>query len=386
MKISAIETFYFSPPVGNTLLFVRVTTDDGLYGWGEAYVGGGQPRAVAEHIAAMTRVLIGRNPLHIRQLALALFDDFAIRQVSFDSQCAWSAIEIALWDILGKHANLPVYQLLGGPTRSEIRVYANGWWIGAQDLDDVIRRAVAVVASGYDAIKWDPIPGPRRTFISRRDEDESVVRLFALRDAVGPDVEIMIDGHRRLSPTIATRLAKRFSEAGITWYEEPCPPENLAETAQVRRDIDLPVVVGEAFCTREQFLPVFALGAADIINPDVCAVGGISAMLDIAALAQLHAVAVSPHNSNSTLIGLAAAVHVSALIPNFTIAEVFVNLTEACDAIASPGLKVEGGWIALPEKPGLGVDIDVAALQRLPYQEKPPRKLRELSDEYPARQ
>jgi len=385
VKIRDIETFLFSPERGGTLLFVRVMTTDDLYGWGEAYVGGGQATAVAEHVHAIERAVIGRDPRHIRQLALALFDDFAIRQVSFDYQCAWSAIEIALWDILGKSAGLPVHQLLGGKIRNDLRVYANGWWIGAGGLDDVLERAVAITAQGYDAIKWDPIPGPRRTFISRQDEDAAVARLLALREAVGPKVEIMVDGHRRLAPAQAIRLGERFMEADIAWYEEPCPPDNLELTAQVRSRISAPVVVGEAFCSKEQFLPVFASGAADIINPDVCAVGGIGVIFDIAAMAQVHGVAISPHNSTSTAVGLAATAQVASLMPNFMIAEVFVNLIEDCAALAVEPLPVAAGWLQVPDAPGLGIDLDVERLRRHDYRPSAPRKIRHVADEFPVR-
>ena len=132
-------------------------------------------------------------------------------------------------------------------------------------------------------------------------------------------------------------------------------------------------------------MPVFQNGAADILNPDTCAVGGISAMLDIAALAQPHAVAISPHNFHSTLVGLAATAHVSALIPNFTIAEVFVNLVDACEDIALDSIRPEAGWLSLPTGPGLGVDIDIAALKRHPYRDTPAKPLRHHGDEFPRR-
>ncbi len=385
MIITRVETHFFHPGQAKNLLFVRIETDQGLYGWGESYVSAKKEKVVGAYVDSLAEVLVGRSALNIRHLGQVLLDDFAIRRVSVDFLCAWSAIEIALWDILGKHAGLPVHQLLGGAVRGSVRVYANGWWFGAKDLDDVLRRAVDVTRQGYDAIKWDPIPGPWRTFISKQDEDQAVFNLKALRDAVGPDVDILIDGHRRLAPAHAIRLAARFEDIGIGWYEEPCPPENLALTAEVRRNIKAPIVIGEALYTKEQFLPVFQNGAADILNPDTCAVGGISAMLDIAALAQPHAVAISPHNFNSTLVGLAATAHVSALIPNFTIAEVFVNLVDACEDIALDSIRPEAGWLSLPTGPGLGVDIDIAALKRHPYRDTPAKPLRHHGDEFPRR-
>jgi galactonate dehydratase len=385
MKIARVETFLFDPGSGKNLFFVRIETDDGLHGWGEAYVGGKKEKVVQQYLDAIAPLLIGRDAFQIRHLGQTLADDFAIRRTSFDFLAAWSAIEIASWDIVAKAAGLPVYNLLGGAVRERIRVYANGWWFGAKGIDETVARAVEVVRRGHDAIKWDPIPGPWRTFISRADEDEAVAHVAAMRDAVGPGVELLVDGHRRLAPVHAIRLAERFAPYDIGWYEEPCPPENLDLTVEVKRTTRIPIVIGEALYTKEQFLPLFEKRAADIINPDTCAVGGISAMLDLATLAQPHAIGVSPHNYNSPLVGLAATVHVSALIQNFVIAELFVNLEEPCRPLARQGLVVEGGWVELPTTPGLGVDLDREALLEKPYRDLGSKPLRHYTEEFPRR-
>ena len=385
MKIERIETFFFNPGTAKNLLFVRIETDEGLHGWGEAYVSGKKEKVVDEYLRAIAPLAVGRDVFQIRHLGQVLLDDFAIRRNSIDFLCAFSALEIACWDIIGKKAGLPVYNLLGGAVRERIRVYANGWWFGAKGIDETVARAVKVVEQGYTAIKWDPIPGPWRTYIAKADEDEAVAHVQAMREAVGPDVDLLVDGHRRLAPVHAIRLAERFAEYGIGWYEEPCPPENLELTAAVKRSTNIPVVVGEALYTKEQFLPVFEKRAADIINPDICAVGGITAMLEIAALAAPHAVAVSPHNFNSPIVGLAATVHLSALITNFTIAELFVNLLEPTWELARPGLTFDSGWVDLPTAPGLGVDLDQDELRRRPYGSLPGKGLRHYWEEFPRK-
>lgn len=385
MKITNIETFLFHPGSGKNLLFVRVETSDGTYGWGEAYVGVKKEGVVEKYIQAMAPYLVGRSPYTIRHMAQVMFDDFAIRRTSVDFLCAWSAIEIALWDVVGKLSGQPVYNLLGGPVREKIRIYANGWWYGVTNIDETVERALEVKAMGYTALKWDPFPGPWRTFISREEEDYAVDNVRAVREALGPDVDLLIDAHRRVAPHHAIRVARRLEEFGIYFYEEPCLSDNIDLVAEVRRSIATPVVTGETLYTKEQFAQVFEKRAADILNPDICAVGGILQMLDIAAMAQPHAVAISPHNYNSPIVGLAATVHFSALIPNFLIAECFINLSEACAEIAAPGLTIENGWVDLPTGPGLGVDIDVDALRRRPYKDFPHKDMRQYWEEFPRK-
>ncbi|TBW41281.1 mandelate racemase/muconate lactonizing enzyme family protein [Siculibacillus lacustris] len=385
MKIERIETFLFHPGSGKNLLFVRIETDEGVHGWGEAYVGVKKETIVEDWIKAMAPHVIGRSPFNIRHTGQILFDDFAIRRTSVEFLCAWSAIEIALWDIVGKIAGLPVYDLLGGASREKVRIYANGWWYGVSTIDQTVERALEIKARGFTALKWDPFPGPWRTFISAAEEDYAVANVRAVREALGPDVDLLIDAHRRVAPHHAIRVARRLEEFGIFCYEEPCLSDNIDLVAEVRRAISTPVVTGETLYTKEQFAQVFEKRAADILNPDVCAVGGILQMLDIASAAQPHAVAISPHNYNSPIVGLAATVHVSALIPNFLIAECFVNLEPACAEIAAPGLVSEAGWVDLPTAPGLGVDIDVEALRERPYRAFPHKDYRQYWEEFPRK-
>lgn len=385
MKIERIETFLFHPGSGKNLLFVRIETDTGLHGWGEAYVGVKKEKIVQGYIQSMAPYLVGRSPFTIRHMAQVMFDDFAIRRTSVDFLCAWSALEIALWDIVGKAAGQPVYNLLGGPCREQVRIYANGWWYGVTNIEQTVEKALQVKAMGFTALKWDPFPGPWRTFISRAEEDYAVENVRAMRAALGPDVDLLIDAHRRVAPHHAARVARRLEEFDIFCYEEPCLSDNIDLVAEVRHAISTPVVTGETLYTKEQFAQVFEKRAADILNPDVCAVGGILQMLDIAAMAQPHAVAISPHNYNSPIIGLAATVHLSALIPNFLIAECFINLSEACAEIAAPGLAMSAGWVDLPTQPGLGVDIDVEALRKRPYQDFPHKDMRQYWEEFPRK-
>lgn len=385
LKIEKVETYLFHPGSGKNLLFCRIVCDDGTYGWGESYVGVKKEKIVEGWIRAMAPYVVGRSPYSIRHTGQVMFDDFAIRRTSVDFLCAWSALEIAMWDIVGKKANLPLYNLFGGASRERVRVYANGWWYGADSIESTVAKAVKVKEAGYTALKWDPFPGPWRTFVTSQEEDYAVDCVRAMRDALGPDMELLIDAHRRVAPMHAIRVARRIAEFGIYCYEEPCLSDNLDLVAEVRRNIDIPVVTGETLYTKEDYARCFEKRAADIINPEICAVGGMQAMFDLAAMAQPHAVAVSPHNYNSTIVGLAATVHFSAVIPNFTIAECFVNLKPACDAIDVHPLNIDRGWVDLPTGPGLGIDIDLDALARHPYKDFPHKDMRQYWEEFPRR-
>jgi len=207
----------------------------------------------------------------------------------------------------------------------------------------------------------------------------------AMREALGPDFTLLVEVHRRLAPMHAIRIGKRIAEFDIGWYEEPCLCDNIELVAEVRRNVPIPIVTGEAIYSKEAFAGALTARAADILNPDICNCGGISAMLDIAAMAQPHAVAIAPHNYNSTLVGLAATVNFSAVIPNFWIAEFFVNLRPACDEVAVQPITVRDGWAELPTVPGHGIDIDVARLKARPYRDMGGKGLRQYWEEFPRK-
>lgn len=385
MKIARVESFLFDPGSTRNMLFCRIETESGVHGWGEAYVTAETEKSVDAFLRAMVPHLIGRSAFDTRHTAHVLFNDFVIRRNSVGFLSALSAVEIAMWDIIGKVAGQPVYNLLGGRSRERVRVYANGWNDEPGTLDDTIERALKVKALGYTALKFGPMPGPARSFIDREDEETAVQTVKRMREALGPEMELMVEISRRLSPSHAIRIGRRIAEYDITWYEEPCLADNIALVAEVRRHVPIPIVTGETLYTKEGFLPVFETRAADILNPDACAMGGITPLLEVAGMAAPHAMAIAPHNNNSTLAGLAATVHVSATIPNFLIAECFINRLSACEEIATATIKVENGWAELPSVPGLGIDIDADRLRKFPYRAFPPRRLRHSWEEFPRR-
>ena len=276
LKIARVETFLFDPGTAKNLLFCRVETEDGLHGWGEAYVTAGKEPVIEQCLQAMAKHVIGRSALNIRHTGQILFDDFAIRRASLDLLSAWSALEIAMWDIVAKRAGLPLYNMLGGASRERVRVYANGWSNGSESIEANIERALKVKEMGFTALKWDPFPGPWRSFIHREDEEHVVRYVRAMREALGPDFALLVEVHRRLAPMHAIRIGKRIAEFDIGWYEEPCLCDNIELVAEVRRNVPIPIVTGEAIYSKEAFAAALAARAADILNPDICNCGGIT--------------------------------------------------------------------------------------------------------------
>jgi galactonate dehydratase len=365
MKVATVTPFLVDTGGSKSWLFVKLETDDGLIGWGEAYTQQDRDGAMLAHLTEMGRFLIGRSPFAIKHFTSVMYLDYALRRPAMDFWSALSALEQALWDIVGKACNQPVYNLLGGPCRDRIRVYANGWSDGANQPDELAERACDVVRHGFTGMKFDPFSNPWRTHIGRQQEDLAVERVKAVRDAVGPEIEILVEVHRRLSPNEAIRIANRLEEFSPFWYEEPIDAEDMDGLAEVRRRINLPVVTGEALYSKSQFAQVFAQRAADILNPDVCNCGGILALKEIASAAEPWHVTVAPHNYNSTTLGLASTLQVAACIPNFLIAEYFVNFQSlGAEITAGPAFEAKDSHISLPTTPGLGVELDEAALQR----------------------
>ena len=390
MRISDVKTFLVNPTGhlagmigGKHWLFVKVETDSGIVGWGESYTQLDRDRNIERHVHELKRYLVGRDPSHIKHFTQMVYDDFCGRRGSMDLFCALSGIEQAMWDVVGKDLGVPVYTLLGGPCRDRIRVYANGWYAGARTPDDHAEKALATVAEGFSALKFDPFPGRWRLHVGKEVEDAAVANVRAVREAVGPDVDILVEGHRRLAPMHAIRVARRLESYAPYWYEEPVPAENLAALAEVRQATVIPVVTGEALYTKAAFRPVLEQRAVDIINPDVCNCGGILELREIAAMAETHYVAMAPHNYNSTSMGLAATVHACAGMPNFIITEYFVNFRETANAISQPSLTPVDSAIPLPTEPGLGVELDEAELLKRPYSQHRVRGLPIYSDEGP---
>lgn len=381
MKIVNVECLVVHPGWRKNFIFVRIETDEGIIGWGEAYNQYDRDRPIAAQVEEYGRYLIGRDPFQIRHILQIAFDDYAQRRSSLEWWCALSGIEQALWDIVGKATKQPVYNLLGGAVRSKIKVYANGWGYKLREPEDYVRGAEKALADGYTALKFDPLPRPWRTYIPREHIKHATKVVRAMRDAFGSDVELLLDIHRRLSPRHAIELSSALAEFEPYWLEEPCQAENIDALAEVRAASDIPVVTGEALYGRAGFRPVFRARAADVINPDVANCGGILELLMIAAAAETEMIAVSPHNYNSTTLALSATVQASACMPNFIITEYFLPFEEFGAKMFRNPLKPVNGYIELPTEPGLGLEPDEEVIRSMPYKAYPAREFRLPEDE-----
>lgn len=382
MKIKSVRTFLVDPSaekagvIGHKQwLFVSLEADNGLRGWGECYTQLDRDRSTECLVRELGRYLVGASPFSTKHFLQMVYDDFSARRGSMDLYCAASGLEQAMWDLCGKKLGVPVYNLLGGPCRPRIKVYANGWYSGCRTPEDLARAAREIKARGFRALKFDPFPGPWRYWIDKDAEERAVANVAAVREAVGPDIEVLVEAHRRLAPAVATSVGKRLAPLRPFWYEEPVAPENLPGLAEVRRDTGLRIVSGEALYTKAGFRELFERRAADIINPDVANCGGILELKEIAAMAEPYMVAVAPHNYNSTTVALAASVQAAAVMPNFLILEYFVNFEATGREVAVEPLEVRDGAIELPTRPGLGIELREEALAKRPYREAQARKL-----------
>tara|TARA_B100001167_G_C16762561_1_gene302277 strand:+ start:344 stop:1216 length:873 start_codon:yes stop_codon:yes gene_type:complete len=278
-----------------------------------------------------------------------------------------SGIDIALWDLRGKILGVPVYQLLGGPFRNKLRVYANGWYTNPASPDLIAEEAKKVVEMGYTAMKFDPFGKIAYTTISPEEAQLSVDRVAAVREAVGPNVDILIEVHARFNVYTAVGLAKRMEQYRPFWYEEPVSQENTNEMRQVRDRINIPVATGERLYLKFPFFDLVKNEAVDILQPDICNAGGITELHKIGSMAEAQHVMMAPHNTNSA-VGTVASFHLDTAMPNFLIQEYHAEFYEPHYFQVVQGLpRQKDGYVNLPEGPGLGISLDNELLDKHPY-------------------
>ncbi|MCL0030591.1 mandelate racemase/muconate lactonizing enzyme family protein [Dehalococcoidia bacterium] len=381
MKIIDVKTFKWNPGSGKNFLYVKLLTDNGLVGWGEAYTQSDRDVQIEAHILELSRYLIDRDPFQIKHFMHVAHEDFATKRSSMDLSCALSGIEIALWDIIGKALDQPIYNLLGGPVRPRLRLYANGWAEG-NNPDAIANQALNIVSErGFEALKFDPFPGPWREYVNKEELDQAALIVRRVREAVGPKIDLLIEAHRRFSASNAVYAIKQMEMLNIYWFEEPCPPDNLKAIKEVKDSTFVPIVTGEAIYSITGFRDVIQERVVDIINPDICNTGGILEITQIAAMAHSQYIGVAPHGWNSTSVGLAAAVQASLTMPNFLIYEYMVSVEKPSKDITIGYLEPEGSYLEMPKGSGLGLTVDETKLRKHPYIKFPPRPIRTLSDE-----
>ena len=377
MRITKATPYLCFPGSRKNWLFVKIETDEGITGWGECYTHLDRDRNIFTIVEELSRYLVDRDPFKIKSLTYFAYVDFAKKRGSIDFFAAVSGIEMALWDIVGKALNTPVYKLLGGAMHDKLRLYANGWFYKSASSEEVAEQAQKMVERGFTGLKIDPLPNAWNMFLSPEEEQYAIDRIKAIREAVGPKVDLMMDCHRRLSAYDALHLAERIEEYNLYWYEEPVSSKNLPLLAETKNKVKMRVVTGEELYTKAEFRQCFESHCTDTINPDLCNCGGILELKEIAAMAEIYYVSVAPHNCNSSFLATAAMAHACAGMPNFLIAEYFVNLEQGRDLVSTP-LKIENGYLILPKGPGLGVEIDEKAIKEHPYLPTAQRKMHEI--------
>lgn len=366
MKISGIQTHVVGSPWRN-ITIVRVKTDDGLEGLGEVRMLNHTDALLGYLSEAATNHILGRDPFNIEDLVQRMYrHDFA--RAGEIAMSAISTIEMACWDIVGKALNKPVYQLLGGAVREQIKAYANGWYTVERTPEEFHAAAKRVVAKGYRALKFDPF-GAGFYELEREERLRSLSLVEAVRDAVGPEVEILIEMHGRFNPTTAIAIARELERFEPSWVEEPVPPENAAALKKAAEQINIPVATGERIHTRFDFREVIELQAADYLQADITHFGGILETKKLAAWAESYYMLMAPHNVGGP-VSTAAALHFAASTPNFKIQEHFNDFSDEWVKSVAPGNpEVIDGYFALPQGPGLGVTLDEEAAAQHPRQE-----------------
>jgi galactonate dehydratase len=363
MKIIAFETFLANAGLRN-YLFIRLRTDTGLAGVGEATLEW-QEKTVETlcHEWVKGRVL-GCDPFDIEAVVGGMIRDQY--QGGATVMTAISGVEIALWDIVGKACNQPVYRLLGGRCQRCIPAYANGWYGGARDPHEYAERAHEAVGRGYAAMKFDPF-GVAWKDLSLGEMEQAEALVAAVRTAVGPNVGLMIEYHGRLSTGSAIEMINRLERFHPTWSEEPVEPDRLELLAVVKRTTGAPIAAGERLYSLTDFNRMIELRAADIIQMDIAHCGGLLASKKIAALAAVQDLRVAPHSSVGP-VALAAALHFDLSTPNFMIQEAFCEYDVPWrDALVRGWNPIRNGQFVVGDSPGLGVEIDEEIIAQHPY-------------------
>jgi galactonate dehydratase len=365
VKITDVTTHVLGTP-WRDLTFVQVHTDEGLVGVGETRMLGHTQALVGYLAEASRNHLVGSDPFDIESLVRRMkYGDYG--RAGEIVMSGIGCVETACWDIVGKALGQPVWRLLGGMVNERIKAYANGWYTVERSPEEFHAAARRVLERGYRALKFDPF-GSGRLELEHDERMRAVALVEAVRDAVGPEVEILVEMHGRFAPHEAIRVAALLEPYRPAWLEEPVPPENLKALAKVAAHTPLPIATGERIHDRLEFRELFELQAADIIQPDIGHLGGILETRKLAATAETHYMLIAPHNVGGPVL-TAANLHLAACTPNFKIQEHFNDFADEEVKQAAPGLpEVRDGAFDLPTAPGLGVELDTDFVAERPSQ------------------
>ena len=363
MKVTGLQTFLCHAYRTNWV-FVRVETDAGIHGVGEATLEY-REKTVEAAIHELSRSLLGRDPHNIEAFWHDAYRDAYWRGGPV-LMSALSSVEMALWDIKGKALGVPIYQLLGGKVRDSIPCYANGWFAPAKTPSEFAEKARQAAAQGFKGLKWDPF-GSAWMHLSRGELRAAMQNIAAVKDAGGDDTELLIEGHGRFDIPTAIRIAHALEEFDVLWFEEPIPPDNKEGLAEVKRRVRVPIAAGERLYSRYDYRDFLRLSCADFVQPDISHAGGIMELKKIAAMAEAHHIPLCPHNPSGPIAN-AATLQLAACTPNFYFLETMSSDVAYRGEITTEKVGFHNGLMHIPDEPGLGIDINVEAIANYPYQ------------------
>ncbi len=358
MRVTHLQTFAMWGEPRNWV-FVKLLTDDGVFGWGEGTLEGKED-TVRTAIHELGQYLVGKDPTAVEHHWQAMFrHGFWRGGVVLSS--ALAALDQALWDIRGKVAGLPVYRLLGGPTRQRIRLYTH---VGIYDPAKMVDEAQRDLADGFTAVKTGAWAGDT-TLPEHQAIAEFARRVERLRETVGPDVDVMIDNHGRSRSSAAVRLMKALEPYRLFWFEEPTQPDDLESLLALRAaGPTMDLAAGERLFSKWDYRPLLERRLVDVIQPDLCHAGGITECKKIAAMAEAFYVQVAPHSPQGP-VSTAAAAHLALAIPNFHILE-YVRSEPWRERVLREPWPIEAGHLVVPDRPGLGIDLDESVIEASP--------------------
>jgi L-alanine-DL-glutamate epimerase-like enolase superfamily enzyme len=379
MKLQDLDIIVTAPPApgwgGRYWILVKLTTDSGITGWGECYASSVGPEAMRSVIAdVFERHMQGENPEDIELMFRRAYSSGFTQRPDLTVMGAFSGLEIACWDILGKDRDRPVHALIGGRVNERIRAYTYLYPLAQHDVgafwtapDLAAESAAEMVRQGYTAVKFDPA-GPYTIrgghMPGMRDISLSVAFCKAIREAVGDRADLLFGTHGQFSTAGAIRLGQALEPYAPLWFEEPVPPDNIAEMARVAQAVRIPVATGERLTTKAEFAAVLQAGAASILQPALGRAGGIWEMKKVAAIAEAHNAQMAPHLYAGP-IEWAANIQLAASIPNILMAETIE--TPFHSALIKGTISVQEGFVEPPDRPGLGIDVDEDLARAHPY-------------------
>ncbi len=362
MKVTAIKTFICNAFRTN-FVFVKVETDSGLYGWGEATLEY-KELTIQAAIHDLESYLIGKDPHNIEAFRHDCYRDAYWRGGPV-LMSALAGVEMALWDIKGKALGVPCYQLLGGKVRDAVPIYVNGWFSPAKTPDEFAEKAKEVAAKKFLGCKWDPF-GKAWQQISKHDLNSAMECIAKVAEVVGEDVQLLIEGHGRFDIPTAVKIGRRLEEFDIFWFEEPIPPDDKEGMKQVKDRVRVSIAAGERLYNRYEYRQFFELGCSDYIQPDISHAGGLFEMRMLGAEAEARHIGFCPHNPSGPVAN-AATLQLAACVPNFVMLEMMMTDVPYRADICDEDLTIKAGKMVIPDRPGLGIDLNEKELLKYPY-------------------